>query len=131
VIVELADWTPDVRILGNVGIRTILIEGNQVLPGHEHNFPHATHVDVSGPEGIEVTFIYRDGRQRVVAYRQGDWFEVPADVGHQLKNKSKTPAVCLCVSGARNKAGEIVELLTDEIRRDHFWHERRGGGDTN
>lgn len=129
-VIELADWTPDVGVIGDVGVRTVMIEPGQVHPGHKHNYPHATHVDVASAEGVEVTVIYDDGREEIRDYFQGDWLQVPAEVRHQLRNLSKTrKAVCLCVFAARDKNGELVDLVTDEIRRDRSWHKCKDASD--
>jgi quercetin dioxygenase-like cupin family protein len=120
-ITELADWTPDVEILGNVGFRRIVLTGNQKLPGHEHNFPHATAV-VKGT--VEVVF---DGERKEV-YNAPARFEVPARVKHEITALSDG-AECWCIFGVRDESGEIAEMVEDRHRKDKFWHERLGGGD--
>jgi len=125
-IVELADWTPDVDVLGNVGFRIITLTGHQVLPGHEHNFPHATAV-VRGV--VRVLFIYEDGAERAEEYCAPAKFEVPAHVRHEIAALSDG-AECWCIFGVRDESGEIAEMVTEKHRQDHFWHERLGGGDS-
>jgi hypothetical protein len=124
-VIELADWTPDVDILGNVGFRRIILNGHQKLPGHEHNFPHATAV-VRGM--VEVTFTEQDGSQCTVAYTAPAKFEVPARVKHEIAAVSDG-AECWCIFGVRDETGEIAQMVEDRHRRDKFWHERLGGGD--
>ena len=126
-LVELADWTPDVDVLGNVGFRRILLAGKQVLPGHEHNFPHATAV-VRGT--VEVRFQSKD-REWSEQYTAPAKFEVPANIKHEIAATTHDGAECWCIFGVRDESGEIAEMVTDKHRADHFWHERIGGGDTN
>jgi hypothetical protein len=125
-LTELADWTPDVDILGNVGFRRIILTGHQKLPGHEHNFPHATAV-VKGV--IEVVFTDQDGSKSTGVYAAPAKFEVPARVKHEIAALSDG-AECWCIFGVRDETGEIAEMVTDRHRRDKFWHERLGGGDS-
>lgn len=123
-LVELADWTPDVDVLGNVGFRRITLTGHQKLPGHTHNFPHATAV-VSGH--IRVKF-KSDDREWEQEFHAPAKFEVPAKVSHEIESMTDG-AECWCIFGVRDETGEIAEMVTDQHRKDRFWHERRGSGD--
>ena len=147
---ELAEWDPGVDLLGNVGFREVKLTGRQKLPGHEHNFPHATVVvrgkirvtftmpNVAGGDKDLAAYLLKDPWVMGRALALGDvWieehiapsrFEVPARVSHQIESLCDEGAECWCVYGARDATGEIVEHVTEKIRRDRFWHERRGGG---
>lgn len=147
-LVELADWTPDVEILGNVGIRRIKFTGHQTLPGHEHNFPHATAV-VKGK--VRVYFLQTEKSQKAASggysLRPGKYahlppgqvlsveeheapskFEVPANIGHMIEAVTEE-AECWCIFGVRDETGEIAEMVTAQHKKDRFWHERKGSGD--
>lgn len=125
-VTELADWTPDVDVFGNVGRRRILLTGHQKLPGHEHNFPHATAV-VRGK--VKVTFHDHSDIAWAEEHQAPAMFEVPARIGHEIESLTEEGAECWCIFGVRDESGEIAEMVTEKHKKDRFWHERLGGGD--
>lgn len=124
-VVELADWTDEIGIVGNIFIRKVKLTGHQMLPGHQHNFDHATFV---GQGRVRVTITYPDGRMTVTEYTAPTFFEVPADATHQVEALSDG-AICYCAFAVRDPSGEIAEHVTESHREDRFYHERRNGGD--
>jgi quercetin dioxygenase-like cupin family protein len=127
-IVELAEHDAIPQVCGNVTRRAIRFAGRQVLPAHEHNFPHA-HLVFRG--AIRCTLL-DIATQRVVSvtdYREGDFFEVPARVGHQLESLCDEGSVGLCLFAVRDEDGAVVYDPSDKQKHDRFNHERLGGGD--
>ena len=127
-IVELAEWTADVDTFGNVARRRLTFTGRQVLPAHEHNFAHA-HVVVRGT--IRCTLIDKGVVVSVTDYPAPSLFEIPARLGHQLESLTEDGAEGWCLFAVRDEDGGVAYEVKDAHRRDKFWHERLGGGDTN
>jgi quercetin dioxygenase-like cupin family protein len=127
-VVELADHDALPLVCGNVAQRAIRFVGRQVLPPHEHNFPHA-HLVFRG--AIRCTLIDLATQQvvSVTDYQAGDFFEVPARVGHRLESLSDEGAIGLCLFAVRDEDGAVVYEPTEAQKRDRFNHERLGSGD--
>lgn len=124
-VVEIAEIDADVRVYGNIAVRKIVFVGRQVLPAHEHNFAHA-HMVVRG--AIRCTLHFKGGKRFVADYPAGSLFEVPAEVGHQLESISDDGAEGWCLFAVRNEDADVAYQVTDEHRKDRFWHERKGAG---
>lgn len=126
-IVELADWDGLPQIHGNVARRRLTFEGRQVLPAHKHNFAHA-HIVVRGT--IRCTLF--DEKWSIVSvndYPAPAMFGVPADYAHQLSAVTDG-AEGWCIFAVRNEDGGVAYEVTEAHKKDHFWHERLGAGDT-
>lgn len=123
-ITELAEWK-EIETRGNVARRIITFEGNQILPPHEHNFAHG-HAVFRGAIRCELF----DGEKLVSStdYNEGDFFEVPAGLGHRL-TKLREDTIGWCLFAVRDEDGGVAYKVTDGHRKDRFWHERLGGGD--
>jgi len=122
---ELAEWDHQVTVYGNVAFRTLRFIGRQRLPGHQHNFAHATEV-VFGSIGLAL--LYPDGRREYFTGDSGDVFEVPAECKHVIWSRSENGAVCRCVFAVRDEDGGVVYQPTEKQKADRFWNERLGGG---
>lgn len=123
-ITELADWTPDVEVCGNVARRIIKFQGNQILPPHEHNFSHG-HAVFRGI--IRCELFEGDKLVNSTDYHEGDFFEVPAGLGHRLI-KLAEGTVGWCLFAVRDEDGGVTYEVTEKHKADKFWHERLGGG---
>lgn len=124
-VFEVANIILEDRVCGNVNRHIIVLEGKQKLPPHEHNFAHG-HLVWRGP--MRCTLFYKDGRQVVTDYEEGDWFEIPADVGHQLEATTDAGAIGFCLFAVRDEDGGVTYEVTEAHRKDRFWHERKGSG---
>lgn len=124
-IVELADWDGLPQVFENVARRRLTFIGRQVLPAHEHNFGHA-HIVVRGT--IRCTLIDKGKIVSITDYQAPAMFGIPARLGHQLESVSDTGAEGWCIFAVRDEDGGVTYEVTDEHRRDRFWHERLGGG---
>lgn len=125
-VVELAKWSGDVEVFGNVGKRRLSFIGKQVLPAHKHNFAHA-HIVVRGV--IRCTLIDNEEIVSVTDYAAPAMFDIPAKLGHQLESISDEGAEGWCIFAVRDEDGGVAYEVTSANRKDRFWHERRGGGD--
>ena len=122
---ELADWEGLPRVLGNVAFRKLHFKKGQVLPPHKHNFAHAHRVAFGS---IRCKLWDGDTVVSDTLYHAGDWFDVPAKLGHQLIAETEI-AVGECIFAVRNEDGGVAYEVTDAHRKDNFWHERIGRGD--
>ena len=122
-ITEFAEWEGDVDVLGNIGQRVIRFDyPGQILPGHEHNYPHATAL-VKG--AVRLTLTYPDGRAVGRTLHAPAIFEVPADVRHSMK-ALEPGTECWCLFAVRDDLGEVVDKPEMKHLRDKSWHERKG-----
>lgn len=126
-VFELADTTQELGFFGNVFVRAILFNAiGQILPGHTHNYDHATFV---GQGRVEVTIHYLDGRVTRKQYENPAWFEVPATARHQIKSLT-AHATCFCVFAVRDPNGEVAEFVSEQHLSNRFFQNREGGGET-
>ena len=126
-VFELAECIQELGFFGNVFVRAISFSAKgQILPGHKHNYDHATFV---GQGRVEVTIYYPDGHVTKKYYVSPSWFEVPAMARHQIKALT-TPAVCFCVFAVRDQNGEVAEFVSEQHLSNQFFHNREGGGET-
>ncbi len=126
-VTELAEIVLDDTTCGNVHRHRIVMVGRQKLDAHQHNFAHA-HLVVRGP--IRCTLFAADGGVlSVTDYPQWSFFEIPADVGHQLESLNEAGAEGWCLFAVRDEDGGVAYQVTDTHRKDRFWHDRKGFGD--
>jgi quercetin dioxygenase-like cupin family protein len=112
-------------IFGSCHFRRLSFEGGQVLPGHEHNFDHATLVQ-EGTVAVVFRAVGKEPWEEI--HPAGDVFTVPAKVGHEIRALTER-AVIFCIFAARDQAGRVATEITDDIRRNRFWHFRAGHGE--
>jgi len=120
---QKAEWDSTPEVFGNVGVRNIVITEGSELPGHMHNYPHATFVSVGS---VEVDFEFSDGSIKTEQFGERDIFEVPANVKHTIRSASKGGSVCRCVFAVRDEDGEVVYNPTNKQIKSRHWGERAG-----
>lgn len=110
-VFEPAHW-PALGFYGNVFIRRIELDyRGQTLPGHKHNYDHATFV---GKGRVRVKWTSpTDGSVRFRELEGPDWFEVPAHADHEIVALSNG-CVCFCVFAVRDESGEVAEFITEQ-----------------
>ena len=80
---------------------------------------------------IACTLIDKGVVGSVPDYPAPSLFEIPARLGHQLESLTEDGAEGWCLFAVRDEDGGGAYEVKDAHRRDKFWHERLGGGDTN
>ena len=108
----------EVGYAGNVFIRRIsLPAAGVVLPGHRHNFPHASHVE-RGPVSVRHWLAGHSKPLQGTRYHTGEYFEVPALAYHEIEALADGCEVH-CIFAMRDTDGQVAEMVTD-------WHRSAG-----
>lgn len=116
VVLEMADTSQEMGFFGNVFIRRIPLVGKQIVPGHRHNYAHASIV-VRGR--IRLRLHYEDGRACERTYDAPAAFEVPAEAYHEMRAESAEAEVW-CTFAVRDADGAIAEFVKEEHLTKRF-----------